>query len=95
MEIIFVFSPKRLSAVAFQFIWYDEYIKIGNSTIYYCYFTQKIPNHIGDFFENDSKMRSWEDLRAKLGLDNNKRFYWGINYLHNPSCLERNVFIVW
>ena len=28
--------PKVLSAVASQFIWYNEYIKIDNNTIYHC-----------------------------------------------------------
>ena len=35
-------SPQKvLSAIASQFIWYNEYIKIDNSAIYYCYFSQK------------------------------------------------------
>ena len=63
--------PKVLSAVASQFIWYNEYIKIGNSKIYYRYFCQKNLNHIGDLFEKNSKTSSWEDLMAKLGLDDN------------------------
>ena len=33
-------------------------------------------NHIGNLFENNGKMRSWEYLRAKLGLGDNKKFYW-------------------
>ena len=71
----FIFSPKVLSTFASQFIWYNEYIKIVNNTIYYCYFSQKNLNHIGDLFENNGMMRSWENLRAKLGLDDNKKFY--------------------
>ena len=67
--------PNVLSAVASQFIWYNEYIKIDNNTIYNCYFSQKNLNHIGDLFENNGKIRSWEHLRAKLGLDDNKKFY--------------------
>ena len=31
-------------------------------------------NHIGYLFENNGKMRTFEDLRAKLGLDDNKNF---------------------
>ena len=65
--------PTVLSAVASQFIWYNEYIKIDNNTIYYCYFSQKNPQNL---FESNGKMRSWEDLRTKLGLDDNKKFYW-------------------
>ena len=41
----------------------------------HCYSSQKNLNHIGDIFENNGKMRSWEDLRAKLGLNDNKKFY--------------------
>ena len=69
-------SPlKVLSGVASKFIRYNEYIKINNNTIYYCYFSQKILNHIGDLFENNVKMRSWEDLKAKLGLDDKLGFW--------------------
>ena len=32
-----------LSAVASQFIWYNEYIKIDINTIHNCYFSQKNP----------------------------------------------------
>ena len=67
--------PKILSAVASQFNWYNEYIKIDNNTIYHRYFSQKNLNHIGDLFKSNRKMRSWEDLRSKLGLDDNKKFY--------------------
>ena len=56
-----------LSAVACQFIWYNEYIKIDNNTIYNYYFSQKKVSHIGDLFENNGKIRCWEDLRAKFG----------------------------
>ena len=38
-------------------------------------FLKKNLNHIGDLFEKIGKMRSWEDLRGKLGLDDNKKFY--------------------
>ena len=57
--------PKVLSAVASQLIWYNEYVKIDNNAIYECCFSQKSLNHIGDLFENNGKMRSWEDLRGK------------------------------
>ena len=68
-------SPKVLSAVASQFVWYNEYRKIDNNTIYCRYFSQKNLNHIGDLFGNNGKMRSWEDLRTKLDLDDKKKFY--------------------
>ena len=87
--------PKVLSAVASQFTSYNEHIKFVNNTIYNCYFSHKNLNQIGDFLENNGKMRSWEDLRAKLGLDGIKKNLMKANYRCNPSCLERNVFRVW
>ena len=36
-------------------------------------FFSKNLDHASDLFENNGKMRSWEDLRAKLGLDYNKK----------------------
>ena len=63
-----------LLAVASQFIWYSEYIKIYNKTIYYHYFSQNL-NYIGDLFENNGKMRSLEEVRGKSNVDDHKKFY--------------------
>ena len=38
-------------------------------------FLKKTLNHIGDLFENNSKITSCENLRAKLGLNDNKKIY--------------------
>ena len=40
--------PEVLSVVTSKFIWYNEYTKIDNNTIYYCYFSPKNLNHVGD-----------------------------------------------
>ena len=79
--------PHVLSVVASQFIWCNEYTKSVNNTIYNRYFSQKNPlNHIGDFFEINDKMISWEDLRATLDLDSNTKSYW-IQIIHTvPSA---------
>ena len=69
-----IYSPEKvLSPAVFELIWYNEYIKIDNNTIHNCYFFKKNFNHIGDLFENNDKMRSWQDLRAELGLNDNKK----------------------
>ena len=61
-----------------------------DKTVCYCYFSQKSDNYVGDLFEINEKMISWEDFRAKLDLDDNNKFY-----PQNPSCLERNVLRAW
>ena len=34
------------------------------------------------------KMRSWEDLRAKFDLDDNKKIYWRLNYIGDHTILR-------
>ena len=62
-------------------IWYNESMKNDNNTIFNRYFSQKTLNHISDLLENNGKMRSWKDLRAKLDLDDNRKLYW-IQVIH-------------
>ena len=56
-------------------------MKNDNNTIFNRYFSQKTLNHISDLLENNGKMRSWKDLRAKLDLDDNRKLYW-IQVIH-------------
>ena len=37
-------------------------------------------------------MRRWEDLRAKLGLDDNKIFYWR-QIIHAIPCAWKEMFL--
>ena len=85
----FLSSPtKVLSAFASEFIWYNEYIKIGNNTIYYRYFSQKNINHFSDHSGNNSRIRTWGDLTAKIDLNDIKKFYW-LQLIHAiPSSLK-------
>ena len=55
-------------------------------------FFSKNLNHIGDLFENNGKMRSWEDLRVKLGLDVNEKFYWR-QIIHAISRAWKKMFL--
>ena len=34
-------------------------------------------------------MRSWEDLRAKLDMDDYQQKYWRLNYPHHPTIMLR------
>ena len=37
-------------------------------------------------------MKSWEDLRAKLGLDDNKKFYWR-QIIHEIPLAWKEMFL--
>ena len=71
---------------------YNEYIKIDNNTIYYCCFSQKKLDHIGGLFGNNGKVRSWENVRGKLGLDDNKKIYWR-QIIHTIPCARKEMFL--
>ena len=58
-------------------------------------FLKKNLNHISDLFENNDKMKSWEDLRAKLRLDDNKKFHWRQIIYAIPRAWKKNVFKRW
>ena len=47
---------------------------------------------MGELSENNGKMRSWEDLRAKLGLDDNKKFYWR-QIIHATPLAWKEMFL--
>ena len=55
-------------------------------------FLKKNLNHIGDLFESNGKMKSWEDLRAKFGLYDNKKFYWR-QIIHAISLAWKEMFL--
>ena len=60
--------------------------------MYYRYFPQENINHISDLLKNNGKLRSWEDLRAKLDLGGNKKFYC-IQIIHTISRARKEVFL--
>ena len=60
-------------------------------TIYCRYFSQKNLNHIRDFFENNGKMKSWENFREKLELNDNKKIYWS-QIIHTTPCTWKEMF---
>ena len=53
----------------------NKYLKTDNNTIYNHCFSKKTINHIGDLFENNSRIKNWEDLKAKHDLDDNRKVY--------------------
>ena len=60
-------------------------------TIYCRYFSQKNLNHIRDLFENNDKMKSWEDFREKLELNDIKKFCWS-QIIHTNPCTWKEMF---
>ena len=91
----FIFSLKSLISCYFSAwysSWYIDCIKIDNNAIRSRYFPQKCLNHIGDLFEKNFKMRSWENLREKLDFDEKRKFYW-IQFIHTILIAWKEMFL--
>ena len=72
--------------------WYNECQKIDHKSKCYHYFSKKNLNHISHLFENNGKMRNWEDLRAKFDLDENKKFDWR-QIIYTIPCAGKEMFL--
>ena len=79
----FLPSPQKvLSAVPSRLIRYNKYIKSDN--ILSLFFSKNL-------FENNGKMKSWEDFREKLELNDNKKFCWS-QIIHTTPCTWKEMF---
>ena len=68
-------SPVTLpSTVACQFIWYNKNIQIGNESIYLYSFSNRNLNFVGQLFDTDGKLKSWECIKRQFLLKNKMLF---------------------
>ena len=71
------FTSYFLSTVACQFIWYNNYIQIGNKSIYLYNFSNRNLDFVGQLFDTDGNLKSWDCVKHQLPLRNNIQFqYW-------------------
>ena len=68
-------SPANLpSTVACQFIWYNKHIQIGNKNIYLYSFSNRNLYFVGQLFDTDGKLKSWECVKHQFPLKSNLGF---------------------
>ena len=68
-------SPATLpSPVACQFIWLNEQIQIGNKNICLYNFSNRNLNFVGQLFDTDGKLKSWDCVKLQFFLKNNMQF---------------------
>ena len=68
--------PNIPSSILSQYLWFNEYIKIDNSPIYFRKFAQKNINFVIDLFEENGDITKWEVFKIKYGCENNMFFQW-------------------
>jgi len=70
-------SPPTLpSAIMSEYIWFNTNIKIGNQSIFNRYFSSKNINFVGQLFEDNGTLKSWERIKEEHCLSDNKKFFW-------------------
>ena len=81
-------SPATLpSTAACHFIWYNKHIQIGNISIYLYNFLNRNLNFVGQPFDTDGKLKSWECIKYQFLLNNNMQFqYWQILHALSQHC---------
>ena len=68
-------SPATLpSTVACQFIWFNKHIEIDNKSIYLYNFSNRNLNFVGQLFDTDGKLKSWDCVKHQFLLKNNMQF---------------------
>ena len=77
-EGIFIIWGKQLSSqatlpstVSCQFIWFNKHIQIDNESIYLYNFSIKNLNFVGQLFDTDDKLKSWDFAKHQFLLKNN------------------------
>ena len=62
-------SPATLpSTVSCQFIWYNKPIQIDNKSIYLYNFSNRNLNFVGQLFDTDGKLKSWDCVKRQFLL---------------------------
>ena len=69
------FSPATLlSTVVCQFIWNNKHIQIDNKSTYFYSFSNSNLNFVGQLFDTDGKLKSWDCIKHQFSLKNHMHF---------------------
>ena len=69
-------TPKVLSLVSSQFLWYNSYIKIDNEVACYKDFADKRINFVSDLFDENGELKSWQKILSDFQLTQKSYFKW-------------------
>ena len=76
-----VCKPNIPSAILSQFLWFNNFICIDNSSIYFRCFSEKVISFISDLFDSNGHLKPWNDIRLEYNLDEKYKFKW-IQLIH-------------
>ena len=72
----FTCQPTTPSVILSEFIWFNSYIKIDKTPVFFPSFSDKKLNFIGQLFGLNGKVKTWIDISSEFGLKNFQKFSW-------------------
>ena len=74
-------KPNIPSAILSRFLWFNNFICIDNSSIYFRCFSEKVISFISNLFDWNGHLKPWNDIRLEYKLDEKYKFKW-IQLIH-------------
>ena len=67
-------KPTLPSMILSEFIWFNSNIKVDSKPVHFSFFSDK--NFIGQLFNDNGKIKPWEDIKIEFHLKDTKKIYW-------------------
>ena len=75
-------TPAVPSLVSSQFLWYNSYIQIDNKVVCYKDFADKKINYITNLFDENGKLKSWQNILSYYRLTWQKYYFKWFQLIH-------------
>ena len=69
-------KPTLPSMILSEFIWFNSNIKVDSKPMHFSFFSDKNLNFIGQLFNDNRKIKPWEDTKIELHLKDTQKTYW-------------------
>ena len=67
-------KPTHPTMILSEFIWFNSNIKVDSKPVHFSFFSNK--NFIGQFFNDNGKTKTWEDIKTEFHLKETQKIYW-------------------
>ena len=92
----FHMMPTVSSCILNQFLWYNKFLKIDNSVVFFKEFSNKGINFLVQLFDKENKIKSWSVLKEEYNLEN-KNYFQFLQLIHCipeiwKTCISQSPF---
>ena len=69
-------KPTLPSMILSEFIWFNLNIKVDSKPMRFSFCSDKNVNFIGQLFNDNGNINSWEDINTEFHLKDTQKIYW-------------------